>query len=308
MASPTLTITDNRTGKRYELPIEHGAIRATDLAQIRVAPSEPGLVSYDPALLNTAACKSKVSYIDGERGILRYRGYPIEELAEKSSFLETAYLIVKGELPTTSHFKMWQRNITMHTLVHENLKQFIQGFRYDAHPMGILIGTVGALSTFYPEAKNVMDLESRRVQTRRLIGKMPTIAAFAYRHSRGMPYVYPDNELSYTGNFLSMLFTMTERKYRPNPVFERALEVLFILHADHEQNCSTNALRSVASSQVDPYSAVAAAVAALYGPLHGGANEAVIRMLAEIGSKDRVPEAIKKFKAGDGRLMGFGHR
>src|SRR5256712_10882451 len=290
MASSTLTVTDNRTGKRYELPIEHGAIRATDLAQIRVAPGEPGLVSYDPALINTATCKSKISYIDGERGILRYRGYPIEELAEKSSFLETAYLIVKGELPTASHFRMWQRNIKMHTLVHENLKQFIQGFRYDAHPMGILIGTVGALSTFYPEARNVMDLESRRMQTRRLIGKMPTIAAFAYRHSRGLPYVYPDNELSYTGNFLSMLFKMTELRYQPNPVLERALDLLFVLHADHEQNCSTNAVRCVGSSQVDPYSAVAAAVAALFGPLHGGANEAVVRMLEQIGSIDRVPE------------------
>src|SRR6266699_6301289 len=297
----TLTVIDNRSGKKLELPIEHGAIRAAELTRL-------GIVSYDPALLNTAACKSKISYIDGERGILRYRGYPIEELAEKSSFLETAYLIVKGELPTTSHFRMWQRNIKMHTLVHENLKQFIQGFRYDAHPMGILIGTVGALSTFYPEAKNVMDLESRRVQTRRLIGKMPTIAAFAYRHSRGLPYIYPDNELSYTGNFLSMMFKMTELKYKPDPVLERALDVLFILHADHEQNCSTNAMRGVGSSQVDPYSAVAAAAAALYGPLHGGANEAVLRMLMEIGSKDKVPEFIKKVKGGEGRLMGFGHR
>src|SRR5437773_9044155 len=253
MASSTLTVVDNRTGKRYELPIENGAIRANDLAQIRVAPGEPGLVSYDPALVNTASCKSKVSFIDGERGILRYRGYPIEELAEKSSFLETAYLIVKGELPTVSHFRMWQRIIKMHTLVHENLKQFIQGFRYDAHPMGILIGTVGALSTFYPEAKSVMDLESRRVQTRRLIGKMPTIAAFAYRHSRGLPYVYPDNDLSYTGNFLSMMFKMTELKYKPDLVLERALDVLFILHADHEQNCSSTTMRAIGSAHSDPY-------------------------------------------------------
>ena len=238
----TLTVIDNRTGKKIELPIENGAIHAAELTRL-------GIVSYDPALLNTAACKSKISYIDGERGILRYRGYPIEELAEKSSFLETAYLIVKGELPTASHFRMWQRNITMHTLVHENLKQFIQGFRYDAHPMGILIGTVGALSTFYPEAKNVMDLESRRVQTRRLIGKMPTIAAFAYRHSRGLPYIYPDNELSYTGNFLSMMFKMTELKYKPDPVLERALDVLFILHADHEQNCSSTTMRAVGTSR-----------------------------------------------------------
>src|ERR687888_1301519 len=297
MASSTLTVIDNRTGKRYEVPIEHNAIRATDLAQIKVAPDQQGLVSYDPALLNTAVCKSKISYIDGERGILRYRGYPIEELAENSSFLETAYLVVKGELPTVSHFHMWQRNIKMHTMVHENLKQFIQGFRYDAHPMGILIGTVGALSTFYPEAKNVMDLESRRVQTRRLIGKMPTIAAFAYRHSRGLPYVYPDNDLSYTGNFLSMMFKMTELKYRPDPVLERALDVLFILHADHEQNCSSTTMRAIGSAHSDPYAAVAGAAAALGGPRHGSANEEVVHMLHEIGSGDRVPQLIKRVKA-----------
>ena len=297
----TLTVIDNRTGKKLELPIEHGAIHAAELTRL-------GIVSYDPALLNTAACKSKISYIDGERGILRYRGYPIEELAEKSSFLETAYLIVKGELPTASHFRMWQRNITMHTLVHENLKQFIQGFRYDAHPMGILIGTVGALSTFYPEAKNVMDLESRRVQTRRLIGKMPTIAAFAYRHSRGLPYIYPDNELSYTGNFLSMMFKMTELKYKPDPVLERALDVLFILHADHEQNCSSTTMRAIGSAHSDPYAAVAGAAAALGGPRHGSANEEVVRMLHEIGSADRIPALIKRVKAGELRLTGFGHR
>ncbi len=297
----TLTVIDNRTGKKLELPIEHGAIHAAELTRL-------GIVSYDPALLNTAACKSKISYIDGERGILRYRGYPIEELAEKSSFLETAYLIVKGELPTASHFRMWQRNITMHTLVHENLKQFIQGFRYDAHPMGILIGTVGALSTFYPEAKNVMDLESRRVQTRRLIGKMPTIAAFAYRHSRGLPYVYPDNDLSYTGNFLSMMFKMTELKYKPDPVLERALDVLFILHADHEQNCSSTTMRAIGSAHSDPYAAVAGAAAALGGPRHGSANEEVVRMLHEIGSADRIPALIKRVKAGELRLTGFGHR
>src|SRR5438128_7305657 len=308
MASTTLTVIDNRTGKRYELPIEHGAIRAADLAQIRVAPGEPGLVSYDPALINTATCKSKVSYIDGERGILRYRGYPIEELAEKSTFLETAYLIVKGELPTTSHFLMWQHNIKMHTLVHENVKHFIEGFRYDAHPMGILIATAGALSTFYPEAKHVTDLESRRMQTRRLIGKMPTIAAFAYRHSRGLPYVYPDNDLSYTGNFLSMMFKMTELKYRPDPVLERALDVLFILHADHEQNCSTTTMRVIGSSLADPYSAVAGAAAALGGPRHGSANEEVVHMLHEIGSAERIPALIKQVKAGERRLMGFGHR
>ncbi len=297
----TLTVIDNRTGKKLELPIEHGAIHAAELTRL-------GIVSYDPALLNTAACKSKISYIDGERGILRYRGYPIEELAEKSSFLETAYLIVKGELPTASHFRMWQRNITMHTLVHENLKQFIQGFRYDAHPMGILIGTVGALSTFYPEAKNVMDLESRRVQTRRLIGKMPTIAAFAYRHSRGLPYIYPDNDLSYTGNFLSMMFKMTELKYKPDPVLERALDVLFILHADHEQNCSSTTMRAIGSAHSDPYAAVAGAAAALGGPRHGSANEEVVRMLHEIGSADRIPALIKRVKAGELRLTGFGHR
>ena len=297
----TLTVIDNRTGKKIELPIENGAIHAAELTRL-------GIVSYDPALLNTAACKSKISYIDGERGILRYRGYPIEELAEKSSFLETAYLIVKGELPTASHFRMWQRNIKMHTLVHENLKQFIQGFRYDAHPMGILIGTVGALSTFYPEAKNVMDLESRRVQTRRLIGKMPTIAAFAYRHSRGLPYIYPDNDLSYTGNFLSMMFKMTELKYKPDPVLERALDVLFILHADHEQNCSSTTMRAIGSAHSDPYAAVAGAAAALGGPRHGSANEEVVRMLHEIGSADRIPALIKRVKAGELRLTGFGHR
>ena len=308
MAKDTLTITDNRTGKQYEIPIEHGAIRAMDLRQIQVAAADFGLMTYDPAFTNTASCKSRITYIDGDKGILRYRGYPIEELAEKSDYLETAYLIVKGELPNRQHFDMWKRNITLHTMVHENVKKFMDGFRYDAHPMGMLVGTIGALSTFYPDAKNIFDLESRRVQTRRLIGKMPTIAAFAYRHSRGLPYVYPDNDLSYTGNFLSMLFKMTELVYKPNPVLERALDVLFVLHADHEQNCSTNAVRSVGSSQVDPYSAVAAAAAALYGPLHGGANEAVIHMLMEIGSIDNVPAAVKKFKAGEGRLMGFGHR
>jgi citrate synthase len=304
----SLTITDNRTGKQYELPIEQGAIHTKDLKQIKTSPEDPGLMGYDPALTNTATCKSRITFIDGDAGVLHYRGYPIEELAEKSNYLETAYLIVKGELPDAKHFAAWEQNITSHTMVHENIKGFVTGFRYDAHPMGILVGTIGALSTFYTDAKNIFDLESRRLQTRRLIGKMPTIAAAAYRHSRGLPYVYPDNELSYTGNFLSMLYKMTELRYKPNPVLQQALEVLFILHADHEQNCSTNALRSVASSQVDPYSAVAAAVAALYGPLHGGANEAVIRMLMEIGSAERVPDHIEKFKKGEGRLMGFGHR
>ena len=308
MAKNTLTVTDNRTGKQYEVPIENNAIRTADLRQIKTSAEDGGLMGYDPALTNTATCKSKITYIDGDRGILRYRGYPIEELAEKSTYLETAYLVVKGELPDTKHFEAWKHNITTHTMVHENIKNFVDQFRYDAHPMGILVGTIGALSTFYPDAKDIFDLESRRLQTRRLIGKLPTLAAFSYRHSRGLPYVYPDNDLSYTGNFLSMLFKMTEAKYKPNPVLERALDVLFILHADHEQNCSTNALRSVASSQVDPYSAVAAAVAALYGPLHGGANEAVIRMLTEIGAVAHVPEYINKFKSGEGRLMGFGHR
>jgi citrate synthase len=308
MANDSLTITDNRTGKQYTIPIEHGAIRATDLGQIKAGPDDPGLSSYDPAFANTAACKSKISYIDGDKGILRYRGYPIEELAEKSTYLEVAYLIVKGELPTTSHLRMWERNITMHTMVHESVKRFMDGFRYDAHPMGMLIGTVGALSTFYPEARHIMDLESRRMQTRRLIGKIPTIASFAYRHSRGMPYVYPDNDLSYAGNFLSMLFKMTELRYQPNPVLEHALDILFILHADHEQNCSTSAARVTGSAHADPYSVIAAAAAALSGPRHGGANEEVVHMLREIGSIDAIPGLIKQVKAGERRLMGFGHR
>jgi len=266
MAKNTLTITDNRTGKQYEIPIEDNAIRTGDLRQIKTSADDGGLMGYDPALANTASCKSKITYIDGDKGILRYRGYPIEELAEKSNYLETAYLIVKGELPDAKHLEAWRHNITIHTMVHENIKKFVDEFRYDAHPMGILVGTIGALSTFYPDAKDIMNLESRRLQTRRLIGKLPTLAAFAYRHSRGLPYVYPDNDLSYTGNFLSMLFKMTEPRYTPNPVLERALDVLFILHADHEQNCSANAVRSVASSQVDPYSALAAGTAAPMRP------------------------------------------
>jgi citrate synthase len=308
MPKDSLTITDNRTGKQYEIPIELGAIRSADLRQIKLDKDDFGLMGYDPAFTNTASCKSRITFIDGDRGILLYRGYPIEDLAEHSNYLETAYLIVKGELPDARHFKMWQHNITVHTFVHENVKMFMDGFRYDAHPMGMLLSTIGALSTFYPDAKEVDEIECRRTQTRRLIGKLPTLAAFAYRRTRGLPYIYPDNELGYTGNFLQMLFKIGERVYKPNRVLERALDVLFILHADHEQNCSTNAVRSVGSSRVDPYSAVAAGVAALYGPLHGGANEAVIRMLQEIGSVEKVPDAIKRFKAGDGRLMGFGHR
>jgi citrate synthase len=260
MAKNTLSITDNRTGKQYEVPIEEGGvIRATHLRDMKTGADDFGLMSYDPAFTNTASCRSRITFIDGDVGILRYRGYPIEDLAEKSNYLEVAYLIVKGELPDRQHYEAWEDNIKTHTMVHENIKKFMEGFRYDAHPMGMLVGTIGALSTFYPEANNITDLESRRLQTRRLIGKVPTIAAFAFRHSRGLPYVYPDNELSYTGNFLSMLFRMAERDYKPNPILERALDVLFILHADHEQNCSTNAMRSVGSSQVDPYSAVAAA-------------------------------------------------
>ena len=307
-AKDSLSVTDNRTGQAYELPIESGTIRAMDLRKIKTGPDDFGLLAYDPAFMNTASCKSRITFIDGDQGILRYRGYPIEQLAERSNYLETAYLLVKGELPKPSHLDAFVHNITHHTIIHENIKLFIDGFHYDAHPMGILIGTVGALSTFYPDAKQIFDPESRRVQTHRLIAKMPTMAAFAYRHSIGMPYAYPDNDLSYTGNFLNMLFKMTELKYKPNPALERALDVLFILHADHEQNCSTNAMRSVGSSQVDPYSAIAAATAALYGPLHGGANEAVIRMLMEIGSTEKIPAYIKRVKAGEVKLMGFGHR
>ena len=307
MASDTLTIIDNRTGKKYDIPVQNGAIKAADLFQIKVS-EDDGLVSYDPGFMNTASCQSKITYIDGDKGILRYRGYPIEQLAEQSSYLETAYLILYGELPDKSELAEWIGNITIHSIIHENIKKHIDGFHHDAHPMGILVSTVAALSTFYPDAKKIFDAKSRREQTYRLISKMPTLAAFAYRHSLGLPYSYPDNDLSYTGNFLNMLFKMTELKYKPHPVLEKALDVLFILHADHEQNCSTNAMRGVSSSQVDPYSSVAAAAAALYGPLHGGANEAVLRMLMAIGSKEKVPEFMKKVKGGEGRLMGFGHR
>jgi citrate synthase len=307
MASESLTVTDNRTGKTYEIPIKNSAIKATDLFQIKVT-EDDGLVTYDPGFMNTASCQSKITYIDGDKGILRYRGYPIEQLAEKSTYLETAYLVLFGELPTPSQLADWTHNITYHSILHENIKKLIDSFHHDAHPMGILVSTVGALSTFYPDGKKIFDAKSRRDQTYRLISKMPTLAAFAYRHSLGQPYSYPDNDLSYTGNFLNMLFKMTEIKYKPHPVLEKALDILFILHADHEQNCSTNAMRSVGSSQVDPYSSVAAAAAALYGPLHGGANEAVLRMLMAIGSKANVPEFVKKVKGGEGRLMGFGHR
>ena len=304
----TVTITDNRTGKSYELPITHDTIKAMDLRQIKVNPDDFGMISYDPAYNNTASCISRITYIDGDKGILRYRGYSIEELAEKSTYLETAYLILRGELPTEAQLKDWQYNVTHHTFIHESIKKFLDGFHYDAHPMGMVISTIAALSTFYNDAKDIFNEGSRRKQTYRLIGKMPTIAAFAYRHTLGMPYVYPDNDLSYPGNFLNMLFRTTETRYRPNPTLERALDILFILHADHEQNCSTNTVRGVGSSHVDPYSATAAAIAALYGPLHGGANEEVVRMLHEIGSVQKVPEFIKRVKAGETKLMGFGHR
>jgi citrate synthase len=308
MSAESLTITDNRTGKTYEIPIEDGAIRATALRQIKVSADDFGLMSYDPAFLNTASCRSAITFIDGDKGILRYRGYPIEQLAERSTYLEVAYLLLNGELPTRNQLAAWRQAITYHTMVHENIKKLMDGFHYDAHPMGMLISTVAALSTFYPDAKQIHDPAARELQIVRLIGKMPTLAAYAYRHSEGLPYAYPDNDLSYTGNFLNMMFKMTEVKYTPNPVLERALDVLFILHADHEQNCGTNAMRSVGSSQVDPYSAMAAAAAALYGPLHGGANEQVLRMLMAIGSVDRIPEFIARVKRGEGRLMGFGHR
>ena len=304
----TISITDNRTGKSYEVPITHGTIRAVDLRQLRVDPADFGMISYDPAYNNTASCISRITYIDGDAGILRYRGYPIEELAEKSTYLETAYLLLHRELPTAAQLQDWHDNITHHTFIHESIKKFLDGFHYDAHPMGMLVSAIAALSTFYHDAKDVFNAASRKKQTYRLVGKMPTIAAFSYRHTLGMPFVYPDNELSYPGNFLNMLFRTSETRYRPNPTLEHALDILFILHADHEQNCSTNTIRGVGSSHVDPYCAAAAAIAALYGPLHGGANEEVLRMLNEIGTIQRVPEFIKRVKAGETRLMGFGHR
>jgi citrate synthase len=308
MSQNSLSVTDNRTGKSYDIPIERGAIRATDLRQMRTGPDDFGLLSYDPAFMNTASCRSTITYIDGDRGILEYRGYPIEQLAERSSYLEVAYLLVNGQLPTASQLAEWRWEVTHHTWVHENLKKFLDTFHHDAHPMGMLVSAVAALSTFYPDAKNGADADNRHLQVVRLIAKMPTLAAFAYRHGLGMPYAYPDNDLSYAGNFLNMLFKATELTYRPNAAMERALDVLFILHADHEQNCSTNAVRAVGSSQADPYCSLAAGVAALYGPLHGGANEAVIRMLRGIGSVKQVPEFIRQVKGGEGRLMGFGHR
>jgi citrate synthase len=308
MAEDSLTITDNRTGKSYQVPIENGTIKAMDLRKIKTSDDDFGLMTYDPAYTNTASCKSHITFIDGDKGILNYRGYPIEELAEHSNYLETAYLILHGELPTQAEYDGWASHITHHTIVHENVKGLMGSFRYDAHPMGMLMSTVAALSTFYPDAKRIHDIVNRRHQIHRLIAKMPTLAAFAYRHSIGLPFVYPDNSLGYCGNFLQMMFRVG--KYEVNPVLERALDLLFILHADHEQNCSTSAMRGVGSSEVDPYSALAAAIAALYGPLHGGANEQVLRMLQEIGSKDKVPQFVKEVKTSGGevRLMGFGHR
>jgi citrate synthase len=304
----TLSIVDNRTGKQYEIPIEHDTVKATDLRQIKVNADDFGMMAYDPAFMNTAATKSTITFIDGDKGILRYRGYPIEQLAEKCSYLEVAYLLINGELPNKAQLDAWSKHITTHTFVHENIKKFMDGFHYDAHPMGMLVSALAALSTFYPSAKKISDPEERRVTFYRLIGKIPTLAAFAYRHSVGMPYVHPDNELTYAANFLSMMYKVAEPRYKANPVLEHTLDVLFILHADHEQNCSTNAMRGVGSSHVDPYSAAAAAAAALYGPLHGGANEAVLRMLDEIGSMNNIPAFIKEVKEGKGRLMGFGHR
>lgn len=308
MENETLSIVDNRTNKTYTIPLFKGTVRAMDLRQIKTGPDDFGVMSYDPAFLNTASCQSTITFIDGDRGILRYRGYPIEVLAEKCTFLEVAYLILFGELPSESELKEWTDKVTHHTMIHENIKKFMEGFRHDAHPMGMLVSTLAALSTFYPEARNVADRQNRKLQILRLVGKVPTIAAYAYRHSLGLPYVYPDNSLSYTENFMNMLWKMTELKYLPNPVLARALDVLFILHADHEQNCSANAMRAVGSSHADPYVAAAAAAAALSGPLHGGANEAVLKMLDEIGSKDNIPGFIEQVKAGKGKLMGFGHR
>jgi len=312
----SLTITDNRTGKSYELPIQYGTypgygatINALDLRQIKASDEDFGLLTYDPGFTNTCSCKSHVTFLDGEKGVLRYRGYPIEQLAEQSTYLETSYLLLNGDLPNTEQLDEWSLNITQHMMIHENIKKLIDGFHHDAHPMGTLVGTVGALSTFYPDAKNVHNEACRQKQIWRLVAKMPTLAAFAYRHSCGLPYAYPDDELSYVGNFMNMLWKTSELKYQPNPILEKAIDVLFILHADHEQNCSTSSMRMVGSSYSDPFSATSSAIAALYGPLHGGANEAVLRMLSEIGSVERVPAYIKSVKSGEvDRLMGFGHR
>jgi citrate synthase len=303
----SLTITDNRTGRTYEVPVSEGTVRATDLRQIKVSDDDFGLMTYDPAFMNTAACRSAITFIDGDRGILRYRGYPIEQLADQASFLEVAYLLIEGELPTKTQLTKWTETVKYHTYVHTNITKFLEGFRYDAHPMGVLLGVVGAMSTFYPDAKNIHDPENRKLQRVRLLAKAPTIAAFAFRHSRGLPIVFPDNDLDYIANFVNMTFSIGGR-HKPNKVLQRALEILLILHADHEQNCSTSAVRGVGSSHVDPFSAVSAGIAALYGPLHGGANEAVLAMLDEIGDKKNIPAFIKEVKGGAGRLMGFGHR
>src|SRR5271157_4828550 len=308
MPQDTVTITDNRTGQSYTLPVENGTIRAMDLRKIKTGPEDFGLMTYDPAFMNTASCRSAITYIDGDRGILRYRGYPIDVLAEHCTYLEVAYLLLFGELPKASELKSWVDDITHHTMLHETTKKFMEGFRYNAHPMAMLVSTVAALATVYPEAKNIHDPATRLLQIKRLIGKMPSIAAMSYRHMVGFPYVYPDNDLTYTENFMNMLWKMVEPKYVANPVIARALDILFILHADHEQNCSTNAMRAVGSAQADPYLATASAAAALSGPLHGGANEEVLHMLDEIGSKNNIPAYIKKIKEGKGRLMGFGHR
>ncbi|MDQ3768717.1 MAG: citrate synthase [Actinomycetota bacterium] len=304
----SLTVTDNRTGETFEVEITDGTVRAMDFRQMKVSGDDFGLMTYDPAFTNTASCRSSITYIDGDNGVLEYRGYAIEQLCEESSYLEVAYLLIFGELPDRAQLDQWVHDVTMHTFVHENVREFLGGFRHDAHPMGMLLGSVGALSTFYPDANNIWDPVNRDIQAVRLIAKMPTLAAFAYRHAMGQPLVYPDNDLSYAGNFLSMMYKMTELKYEPDPRLERALDVLFILHADHEQNCSTSAVRSVGSSQVDPYSAIAAGIAALYGPLHGGANEAVLRMLQRIQTVDNIPGFLEGVKNGDERLMGFGHR
>ncbi len=306
--SESLTVTDNRTGRTYEIPLEDGHIRALELRQIKISDADFGLMAYDPAFMNTASCRSAVTYLDGERGVLEYRGYPIEQLAEQSTYLEVAYLLIFGELPTAAELEDWTHKITTHTFVHENVKRYMQGFRHDAHPMGMLLGSVGALSTFYPDANEIQDRHNREIQTIRLIAKMPTLAAFAYRHVRGQPYVYPVNHLTYCGNLLSMLYKMTEVNYEPDPRLAHALDVLFILHADHEQNCSTSAVRTVGSSRVDPYTAISAGIGALYGPLHGGANESVLRMLRRIGTRENIPAFVAGVKEGKELLMGFGHR